>query len=140
MHPPNINYNFVGKIRRNIKKPALSTATRPCQIISTTLKYSTTELSAIILDVATLHSTIQRISKRPSFPYIFQTKAKEFVVTYEYKNNMKNEEHFLFSSDFTQFRPIINIFDRNIKEHSSTRRTYRFCYFMSALKLASIIF
>ncbi|KII62257.1 hypothetical protein RF11_10508 [Thelohanellus kitauei] len=91
-----------------MKTLALSTAARSFQIIFGTLKDSTSDLSAIILDAPTLNATIQRISKLTSFPYIFHTNPR-FDLPNEYKNTMKIEERFLFSDTFTESATVLII-------------------------------
>ncbi|KII63904.1 hypothetical protein RF11_04573 [Thelohanellus kitauei] len=104
---PNTNDNSVGRIRRNMKTIALSTAARPFQIIFATLKDSTSDLSPTILDAPTLNAIIQHIRKRTYISYIFHINAMEFVVPNKYKITVKNEEYFLFSDTFTECRPYI---------------------------------
>ncbi|KII60241.1 hypothetical protein RF11_05671 [Thelohanellus kitauei] len=98
-HPPNPNANSVRRIRHNMRTLALTTAARPRQIISSTLRDSTPELSAIIPNTPSLNANIQRLRKRTAFPYIFPTNAIEFIVQDEYKNTY-HEECFLFSDTF----------------------------------------
>ncbi|KII63014.1 hypothetical protein RF11_02106 [Thelohanellus kitauei] len=104
---------------------SLTTAARPRQIISTTLRDSTPELSAIIPDTPTLNANIQHLRKRAAFPYIFPTNAIEFVVPCEYKNTC-HEEGFLFSDTFVPSEGQILLYDRWSKDHSSTKQKYLF--------------
>ncbi|KII60240.1 hypothetical protein RF11_05670 [Thelohanellus kitauei] len=87
-HPPNTNDNSVGRIRRTMITLALLTAARPCQMISATVKDSTSDLSAIILD------------------------AQHLMLLYgafvSYKKTMKNDGRFLFSDTFIECRSNIN--------------------------------
>lgn len=94
-HAENPNEIAVREVRNEMREKSLKNLLKPRKIISSSIRDTAPEISALIPEYSSLQRNIQHIRKRSAFPYINPQTTQELLIPEEFKITYRNQRFIL---------------------------------------------